>query len=91
MSGECQFCGAPHMLLCDGRIYDNGSFRARVPLGSPNFLAAYTSTCDARMCRACAKRVSTIHLRTTRGCRWDSIDLCPDCRRAQDEPVKIEP
>ena len=90
MNETCQFCKNPHTLLCDGKIYDNGTLRARVPYGNLNFLPQYIKTCDAPMCRACAKKVSDVHLKMKGGCRWDTIDLCPDCLKAQDRPVRIE-
>ena len=86
---QCQFCGNPGTLLCDGKIYDNGGLRARVPYGNMNFLPAHISTCDAKMCRACAKKVSDVHFRMKGGCRWDTVDLCPDCQKAQEKPVLI--
>jgi len=61
----CAFCGQPSNLLCDGRLPDG-------------------KTCDRQVCRQCAKKVSTYHLsyadkKGRRQCRWDTVDLCPDC------------
>lgn len=86
---ECKFCGASASLLCDGKIWEVHSDppkRYRVPMGWYNVKAV---TCDAPVCRSCAKKVSDIHLKTTKGCRWDSIDLCPDCQKVTDKPVEV--
>ena len=41
-------------------------------------------TCDKRICRRCAAEPKgNIHLNMGRkGCRWDTRDLCPECRAA---------
>lgn len=44
-------------------------------------------TCDKPVCRACAKKVSTVHVNRSRragGCYWDTIDLCPDCQKREE-------
>lgn len=83
----CQFCGQPSTLLCDGRIYEMASGSFRVPAGFPN---GKTRSCDALMCRQCAKKVTDVHMRTSKGCRWDTIDLCPECTKVTDKPIRIE-
>lgn len=88
----CRFCGQPSTLLCDGRIYDNGAIRARVPMGG-GFNAQHVTSCDAPMCRRCAQNVSRVHVYRSRkagGCYWDTIDLCPDCQKAQEKPIQME-
>jgi hypothetical protein len=73
----CEFCGAPSTLLCDGRIYTmpDGTER-RVEMG---FINRKTKSCDKRMCRACAHKITDVHLHTRAGCRWDTRDVCPLC------------
>src|SRR6185369_11019274 len=83
---RCDFCGNPSTLLCDGRIYEGNGVTLRVPLGWPN---GKTRSCDAHVCRACAKKVGDVHINGRGGCRWDTRDLCPDCQQAQETPVKI--
>ena len=87
----CQFCGQPSRLLCDGRIWAlaNGK-RFRVPLAWPCEPNTKTASCDAHVCRACAKKVSDIHIRTNKGCRWNTRDLCPACQKVEKVPVEIE-
>ena len=84
----CRFCGKPSTLLCDGRIYDLPSGKAlRVPM---NFFNGKTRTCDLPICRSCAgEPVTRLHLRTNKGCRWDTRDLCTLCRAAQERPVEV--
>lgn len=81
MSGICESCGKPSTLLCDGRVIDG----QRVPMSDAR---KATGTCDAPICRACAKQLSTYHMRTSKGCRWDSIDLCPKCAAVNAEVSK---
>lgn len=84
---QCQFCGQPSTLLCDGRIYEIASGSFRVP---PNFVNGKTRSCDAHICRACAKKIGDVHLNMGRkGCRWDTRDLCPECQKVQDKPIRI--
>lgn len=84
---KCKFCGESSSLLCDGRIWDAPHASFRVPMG---FINAKTRSCDAPVCRLCAKKIGDIHLRTTKGCRWDTRDLCPDCLKVEDHPIRIE-
>lgn len=69
---DCSFCGArgAGRLLCDGRI-------------STGEQLTHVKTCDRVMCRSCAgDPVLNIHLKTRSGGRWDTRDLCPECRSA---------
>ena len=78
-------CGQPAALLCDGRVmplqdgslHRVGKFGSNVPRG--------TKSCDAPICKGCRIKVSDIHLRTNKGGRWDTIDLCPLCAAASKE------
>lgn len=81
MSGICESCGQPSTLLCDGRVIDD----QRVPLRT----ATGVGTCDTPICKACAKRLSTYHLRprTDKGRHWNSINLCPKCVAVNPEAV----
>ena len=83
----CQFCGQASTLFCDGRIrtLPNGK-RFRVPRGFRN---GSTTTCDAPICRSCAKKVARVHLKLATGCWWDTIDLCPDCQQVKDKPMEV--
>lgn len=83
----CQFCGAQSTLLCDGRIYEGPTGSFRVPA---SFINGKTRSCDARICRACAKKIGDVHLKMRGGCRWDTRDLCPNCQKVTDTPVRIE-
>lgn len=88
----CEFCGAPSTLLCDGRIHRVGETEYRVPYGQ--HYGHNTRSCDATVCRACARKVSDVHINATRNgrraCRWDTVDLCPRCQSAQEQPVPVE-
>lgn len=59
----------------------------RVPLGFPN---GKTRSCDAKVCRSCAKKIGDVHLHMRGGCRWDTRDLCPECQKVEDKPIPIE-
>lgn len=84
-TGICVGCGKASALLCDGRIYRLPSGEElRVPA---SFFNGKTRSCDAMICRACAKKVSDVHMRLAKGCRWDSIDLCPACTAVEGLPV----
>ena len=80
-------CGQPAALLCDGRVitlqdgslHRFGKFNSNVP--------RKTTSCDAPICKDCRIKVSDIHLRTKRGGRWDTIDLCPLCAAASKESI----
>ena len=85
---KCQFCGGPSTLLCDGRIWDSPRGPYRVPA---SFFNGKTRSCDAPVCRTCAKKIGDVHLHMKGGCRWDTRDLCPNCQAVKDEPVKIQP
>ena len=73
---KCVACGEPSTLLCDGRMF----MGERVPMKAS--IDIETTSCDAPLCLACTMRVASYHLRTSKGCRWDSIDLCPKCVEA---------
>jgi len=76
-TGICQTCGKTSALLCDGRIYKFPSGKEiRVPM---NFINGPTRSCDAMTCRACAKKVSDVHIKMKGGCQWNTIDLCAKC------------
>lgn len=77
---KCEFCDAPGTLLCDGQVY--GKQDSLFHIGLPPEIRD-TKSCDARMCRKCATKVSSVHLKTSKGCRWDTIDLCPVCNEAE--------
>lgn len=86
-TGICSGCGQASTLLCDGRIYTLPDGRdVRVPM---NFINGKTRSCDAMICRACAKKISDVHIRSEKGCRWDTRDLCLKCSAAQDAPFSI--
>ena len=86
----CQFCGALSTLLCDGAIWESyHGKRFRVPFNSRVPAGKRIGTCDAKVCRSCAKKVMDLHMKTTKGCRWDTRDLCPLCQAAQDKPVEM--
>lgn len=84
---KCQFCGGHSTLLCDWRIWDSPRGSYRVPM---NFINAKTRSCDANVCRSCAKKITDVHVRTSGGCRWDTLDLCPDCQKVADKPIPID-
>jgi hypothetical protein len=86
MPEKCATCGKPSRLLCDGRTFTLSSgvvarfgtrYGSRIPEG--------TKSCDAPMCLECRTKVSDIHLRTNKGGRWDTIDLCPLCAAVKPE------
>lgn len=88
LTSICSACGGPSTLLCDGRIYRLPDGRdIRVPL---NFINGKTRSCDVPVCRACAKKISDIHIHASNGCRWDTRDLCPQCSAVQDVPFTVE-
>ena len=73
-------CGQPGTLLCDGKVMqmqDGTTHRFGRVLGSGVPRAAVT--CDAPICKTCRTKFSDIHLHTSKGCRWDTLDLCPLC------------
>lgn len=88
ISGSCEFCGNTCTLLCDGRISRIGINEFRVPTSSIRATGFGSRSCDARMCRKCAKKIGDIHLHIRSGCRWDTRDLCPRCAVVT-EPVEI--
>lgn len=93
MMKPCSSCGAPSTLLCDGRIYRVGEVEFRVPLGGNYGLSDKTRSCDAPLCIACTKRVANVHIKASKaagGCRWNSVDLCRECAKAQNKPVPYE-
>ena len=86
MPEPCTTCGKPSRLLCDGKIWtqrDGTVHRFGRTLGSNVPRAA--TTCDAPICLEHRTKVSDIHLRTDKGGRWDTIDLCPLCAAAKPE------
>jgi hypothetical protein len=82
----CAFCGGPSTLLCDGRIATVAGKEYRVPAAWMN---TKTRSCDAQVCRSCAKKIGDVHLNIRGGCRWDTRDLCPACQGVADSPVEI--
>ena len=83
----CVGCGKPSTLLCDGRIYtlpDGEKVRVRAAFPNGN-----TKSCDAPICRACATKISDYRMRTSRGCRWNTIDYCPECHAARERTVPL--
>ena len=86
MTAPCATCGKPSSLLCDGKIFklqDGTVHRFGKKLGVN--VPRASVTCDAPICKACRVKVSDIHLHTNKGCRWDTIDLCPLCAAEQKE------
>lgn len=80
-------CGQPGTLLCDGRVMtlQDGTVH-RFPRFGSNVPQAAKS-CDAPICKTCRTKVSDIHLRTNKGGRWDTIDLCPLCAAIKPENI----
>ena len=78
----CATCGKPARLLCDGKVFkllDGTLHRFGRTLGSNVPRAA--TTCDAPMCFEHRHKASDVHVRTDKGCRWNTIDLCPLCNQ----------
>lgn len=78
----CVNCGRHSTLLCDGVIITLSSGEHRYSYGFRPPMGVTSRTCDAPICRDCAVNVSTIHLNTSKGCRWDTRDHCPQCADA---------
>ena len=79
MTQPCATCGKSSSLLCDGKVVElpSGLHRLGRKLGSN--VPRMAKTCDAPICKDCRVKISDIHLRTNKGGRWDTIDLCPLC------------